>query len=125
MKKPVKKSKKKMTIEDLASSISTLSQEMKAGFSGQTKKINVLGKSLNNKIEEEIERLAIMTQNSFSSVEKRIDKVEGRLNNIENGQKKISNDILNLNEKFPTRFEFDNLSARVWNLENKKSKSSK
>ncbi len=114
-----------MTIEDLASSISTLSQEMKAGFSGQTKKINVLGKSLNNKIEEEIERLAIMTQNSFSSVEKRIDKVEGRLNNIENGQKKISNDILNLNEKFPTRFEFDNLSARVWNLENKKSKSSK
>lgn len=118
-----------MTIEDLASSISTLSQEMKAGFSGQTKKINVLGKSLNNKIEEEIERLAIMTQNSFSSMEKRIDKrfdkVEGRLNNIENGQKKISNDILNLNEKFPTRFEFDNLSARVWNLENKKSKSSK
>ena len=69
-----------------------------------------------------LEDLARITQNSLSGMEERINE---RLENLERGQKKISNDILNLNEKFPTRFEFDNLSSRVWNLENKKSKSSK
>ena len=64
-----------------------------------------------------IEDLARITQNGLAGMESRINE---RLDNLESGQKKIGNDVLNLSEKFPTRFEFDNLSLRVWNLENKK-----
>ena len=66
-----------------------------------------------------LEDLARITQNSLSGME---DRINERLEKLELGQKKMNNDILNLNEKFPSRFEFDNLSARVWNLENKKLK---
>lgn len=116
MKKAEKTPKKKMTIEDLASTIGTLSREMKADFSRQEKRFS-------KKIEEEVEKLAIMTQDNFNRMEKRFGLVEDRLDGLDSGQKKMSQDILSLGEKYPTRFEFDNLSTRVWNLEHKKSKT--
>lgn len=94
MRKAAKTPKKKMTIEDLA----RITQN---GFSGMEKRLN--------------ER--------FDNVESRLTNVEDRLKEVELGQRKNNQDILNLGEKFPTRFEFDNLSTRVWNLEHKKSRT--
>lgn len=77
-----------------------------------------------------IDNLAIMTQNGFSSFERRFDKVDERfsrveecLGNIESGQRRMNQDILNLGEKYITRREFDGWAMRVINLEKKKSKS--
>ncbi len=118
-----KATKKKMTIEDLASTIEGLTVEMRTGF-----------KSVNKKIETEINDLAIMTAKSFEGfgnrmderfdkIEGRLEKVEDRLKEVEFGQRKNNQDILNLGEKYVTQTEFNNWTMRVMNLENKKSKS--
>lgn len=118
MKKSVKKTKKKMTIEDLAVS-------MQKGF-----------KSLENKLvtrmDEKIDNLAVMTAKGFDSVDKRfeaIDKrfesVENRLENVELGQKKIFQEILNIHDTFVKRSEFDNLANRLSRVEQKLKLKSK
>lgn len=73
-----------------------------------------------------IEDLARIAAKGFESVEerfdhiqKRFDDVESRLVSLEDGQKKIHNDILNVHDSFVKRSEFDNLTLRVMRLETK------
>ncbi len=112
MKKKVPKTKKRMTIEDLAVS-------MQKGF-----------KSLENKLvarmDEKIDNLAVMTAKGFESVDKRfeaVDKrfesVENRLENVELGQKKIHQEVLNIHDTFVKRSEFDNVVQRLTRIEQK------
>ena len=90
MKKVVKKSKKKMTLEDLA----IMTQK---GFSGLEERIN--------------ER--------FENVDQKFQGIENRLENLELGQKKIHQEILNIHDTFVKRSEFDNVVQRLVRIEQK------
>lgn len=97
MKKVVKKSKNKITIETLAEKI--------------------------GEVASSVEDLAIMTQKGFSGLEDRVnqrfDIVENRIENLELGQKKIHQEILNVHDTFVKRSEFDNVVQRLTRLEEK------
>lgn len=66
-----------------------------------------------------IDDLAIMTQNNFERMDKRFEKIDTRLTNLEEGQKKINRDILDIGDKFVPRSEFDNLVIRFNRLDEK------
>jgi len=100
MKKKVSKSKKKITLEILAEKI--------------------------GEVASSVEDLAIMTQGQFERINNRFEKVdqrfggvENRFENLELGQKKIHQEILNVHDTFVKRSEFDNLAQRLSRVEQK------
>ena len=113
MKKAVKKSKKKMTLDILAEKIGEVASSVKV---------------LENKIgqvESSVDNLAIMTQGQFERIDQRFEKVENRLENIESGQKKIHQEVLNVHDTFVKRSEFDNVVQRLVRVEQKLKTKSK
>lgn len=105
MKKKVLKTKKRMTIEDLAVS-------MQKGFKS-------LENNLASRMDEKIDNLAVITQRQFERVDERFEGVENRLENLELGQKKIHQEILNIHDTFVKRSEFDNVVQRLTRVEQK------
>lgn len=110
MKKKVVKTKKKMTIETLAekigevaSSVEDLAVMTQKGFSGLEERMN--------------ER--------FEQVDRRFEDAQNRLENLELGQKKIHQEILNIHDSFVKRSEFDNLVQRLSRVEQKLKLKSK
>ncbi len=74
-----------------------------------------------------LDDLALMVARGFNDVTSGMATkddlvvVNARLNNLEKGQQKIHNDILNIGDKFVPRYEFDTLLMRVSRLEKKLS----
>lgn len=66
-----------------------------------------------------IDSLAIMVAKGFESLEGKMGKMEGDIVDIKGGMKRMNQDILNLGEKYISRFEFDNLAGRVSRIEGK------
>jgi hypothetical protein len=66
-----------------------------------------------------IDDLAIMVAKGFEGVGKRFDKVEKDVEELKEGNKNIRKDILNLGDRFPSQFSFDELSKRVYKIEEK------
>ena len=127
MKKKASKTKKKMTIEDLA-------RVMRLGFNALDKKlsgkinekINNLDEKLTSKIDESVNSLAIMTAKSFKSIDNRFEKIDERFNGIENrfenlelGQKKIHQEILNVYDNFAKKSDLDISNQRISRVEQK------
>jgi len=74
-----------------------------------------------------IDVLAVMVAKGFSGVDKKFDIVNNRLDVVEKNlaevkenNKNIRHDIINLADRFPSRFALDELSSRVYNLEKKR-----
>lgn len=110
MKKKVVKTKKKITIETLAekigevaSSVEDLAIMTQKGFSGLEERMN----------------------DRFEQVDRRFEDAQNRLENLELGQKKIHQEILNIHDSFVKRSEFDNLAQRLSRVEQKLKLKSK
>ena len=69
-----------------------------------------------------IDKLAIMVASGFNGVDSRLSKVEKDIGEIKESNKEIRKDILNLGDRFPSQFAFDQLSSRVYSLEKKTNK---
>jgi methyl-accepting chemotaxis protein len=79
-----------------------------------------------NEIKTEINGLAEMTKKGFDEVHEKIDKVnarvdsiDSRLSNVESDMEKVAtkSDLLNLQDRFVSQYNFDLLKARVSILE--------
>ena len=77
-----------------------------------------------NKKNVNLDSLAIMIANGFSSVDKRFDAVENRLTSVEDRLgtvedvlKATRQDVLNIGDRFVPRYEFDTLLSRVSRIE--------
>jgi bisphosphoglycerate-independent phosphoglycerate mutase (AlkP superfamily) len=108
MKKTTKKQGKGMAVDKI-------SLEIRSGFKS-------LEKGLIEKVDEKINSLAVITAKGFEAVDRRFDRVEKRLENLEDGQKKINNDILDIRDSYVKRSEFDNFIIRFNRLEQKVNK---
>ena len=63
--------------------------------------------------------LAIMVAKGFDKVNKDVSELKKDVTELKEGNKKIRKDILNLGDRFPSQFSFDELSKRVYKLEEK------
>ena len=81
--------KKELTLEDL-------SAQMASGFEQVDKRFKESREHTKKLVDEKIEELAIMINNSFSGVEGRLDKVECDIRDIKNDTGEIK---ANLNKK--------------------------
>ena len=61
----------------------------------------------------------------FEQVDRRFEDAQNRLENLELGQKKIHQEILNIHDSFVKRSEFDNLAQRLSRVEQKLKLKSK
>ena len=66
-----------------------------------------------------IDDLAIMVAKGFEGVGKDISELKKDVTELKEGNKNIRKDILNLGDRFPSQFAFDQLSKRVYKLEEK------
>ncbi len=113
--------KKEITLDDIARSIDALS----GGLSKTNKKVDALSESL-LETNKTVDSLAIMVAQGFERIDERFNKVEKRLDDVEEISKATRRDVLNLGERFVSRYEFDTLSVRVNKLESKtKNKTGK
>jgi len=75
---------------------------------------------------ERIENRFTGVDEKFDQIDSRFDKLEKRLEDVEEITKATRRDVLNLGERFISRYEFDTLSIRVNKLESKtKNKTGK
>lgn len=107
MKKKVSKSKKKMTLEKLAS-------DMMSSFKTINKKLTEHDNYFNS-----IAKTFQSIEKRFEKIDQRFDKIDQRFENLELGQKKIHQEILNVHDTFVKRSEFDNLAQRLSRVEQK------
>ena len=90
-------------------------------------------KSLKNTKKITTDDLAVMVARGFSGVDKRFDVVEKDISElkkdivevkkdmseVKENVKNTRKDVLNLGDRFPSQFAFDQLSSRVYSLEKK------
>jgi len=94
----------KVTLEKLA-------ERMDKGFQGVNQKIDHLASA----VDEKIDGLALAVAKGFEGVDKRFDKAETRLDNLEQGQEAIKVRLDNV----PHRFEVQELDKRLKVVETK------
>ena len=66
-----------------------------------------------------IDNLAVMVAKGFDGIEKDIGELKKDMGEVKGNVKNIRKDVLNLGDRFPSQFSFDQLSNRVYNLEKK------
>lgn len=98
-----KETSKKMAIDDLAL---------------------MVGKAF-NALDEKLEKKFDSIDKCFESVDKRFESIDKRLESVEDQLQKVRNDVLGIGDKFPSIYQFDELSNRVAKLEAKAGKTKK
>jgi hypothetical protein len=73
----------------------------------------------NKKINKTDRLVEIIATNVFK-IKNKVDNIEKDVVELKESNQFIRKDILNLGERFPSRFAFDELSSRVYNLEKKR-----
>jgi phage shock protein A len=61
----------------------------------------------------------------FEAIDKRFEVVDKRFENVEDQLQKVRKDIMVITDKFPSMYQFDELSDRVAKLEAKAGKTKK
>ena len=75
-------------------------------------------KNENKKINK-IEKLVEIIATNILKLTDKVDNIEKDVVEVKENVKNTRKDVLNLGDRFPSQFAFDQLSSRVYNLEKK------
>ena len=104
--------KKATTIEDLAVLITKNSDSLEKRLGDRIAKSSDF-------LDKRIDDLALMTARGFTSVDERFEKVETRLDSLNENIKSTRRDVLAIGDRYVPRYEFDSLLIRFNSLEEK------
>ncbi len=128
-----KTAKKEVTIQDLADIIQKVNtntlkviKEVASSLGGKIKDLDVRLQTSEQKFDRtikkldiKIENLAVSTARGFQAVDVRFGQVDKKFEDMEEGMKAIRRDILNMDDRFVSRFALDEHTRRYRHVENK------